>query len=133
MMRERRCVLPALSLYMAMVYGAASSCALHVPVVGCVGNGGGVSQCGVLKSKNSSKPVAAASRAVSEGTLNWVSMNFRIDVSSRGVCETKFGLTHGETSTNGTRIPETSNFPAMSPARRMGAVPSGGGTWNGAA
>ena len=63
--------------------GAFSRLLLHTPLVGWSGSGGGVSQCGDEKSKNSSMSSAVASRAVSGATLKRTSINFRIEVTSR--------------------------------------------------
>ena len=85
--------------------GAFSRLKLHAPVVGWAGSGGGVSQWGDVKSKNSVMLSAAASRAVRFGTLKRTSINRRIEVKSRTRCETKFGFDQGDTTTKGTRMP----------------------------
>src|SRR5581483_1896942 len=75
----------------------------QVPLLGWPASGGGVSQCGEEKSKNSIIESAVASRAVSAGNLKRVSIMRRIDPKSRQVCETRCGRTHGEITISGTR------------------------------
>jgi hypothetical protein len=61
-------------------YGPASSDGLQVPLVGCVGRGGGVRMLGVLKSNISVMSSCAASLAVNDGMLKRVSISFKIAV-----------------------------------------------------
>lgn len=65
-------------------YGPDSLLLSQTPLVGWAGNGGGVSRCGVEKSKKSVRSLTAAdpSRAVNGGNWKRVSMNFRIEVVS---------------------------------------------------
>ncbi len=86
--------------------GATSWVRSHRPVVGWSGSGGGVIQDGLLKSKNSVMSSAAASRAVRGCTPNRVSINFRIEMNVRGVCDTKFFFAQGDTTITGVRKPE---------------------------
>src|SRR5438270_12004595 len=80
---------------------------------------------------------AAASRAVSDVKPKRVSISFKMDVKSRGVCETKFAFDQGETTHRGRRKPEWSNCAEMSLDLSIGGMPSGftrviGGTWSNA-
>jgi len=54
-----------------------------------------------------------ASRCVRGGTLNRVSISFRIDVQSVTRCETYCGFTHGDTTIISTRNPVTLNNPGV--------------------
>src|SRR5947207_9074600 len=72
---------------------------------GAAGSVGGVANDAWLKSKNPSMGSACASRLVSDGNPNRVSMNFKMDVWSSATCDTKCGREYGETTATGTRNP----------------------------
>ena len=78
----------------------------HTPVVGCDFMVGAVAKWGAEKSKNSVISSAAPSRAVSAVNPKRTSISFKIEVKSRGVCETNFGFEYGETTHTGIRKPE---------------------------
>src|SRR6266571_6744859 len=108
----------------------------QTPLVSWAGKGGGVSSAGLLKSKNSVMSSACASRCVSGGTELMLSISLRIEVSSRGLWETKCGFTQGESTSAGSRNPERLNLPGkLSPGalggESRGGMLSGGGTWKG--
>src|SRR5262249_51351313 len=65
-------------------YGPVSFVLSHTPFVGWAGNAGGVSRCGVEKSKKSVRSLIAddPSRCVNGDNWKRVSINFRIDVVS---------------------------------------------------
>src|SRR5438552_12467259 len=101
---------------------------------GSIGASGtiGCSRDARLKSNMSSIGSAAASRRVSGGTPQRVSMNFKIDVWSYTTCDTWCGFEYGDITNAGTRTPYRLNALNGSPGGTIGGMSSGGTAAGGA-
>src|SRR3954454_17875719 len=106
--------------------GATTHSAAWAGSITAGGSTGGTANDALEKSKNSNIALAAASRRVSGGNPQRVSMNFRIDVWSLTTWETECGLLYGEMTATGTRNPYRSKAPGMSPGWSIGGMSSGG-------